>query len=393
MKVVFIGQKGIPAIGGGVERYVEDVATRLAAQDFTVVVYTRPNYTPKHITEFKGVSLVSLPSIGTKHLDAISHTFFSVVHACFTKADIIHFQSIGPALLSWLPKLLRPKTIIVSTLQSRDYEHLKWGSFACAMLKLGERYMCRFSDELIVVTEKMKHYVKSEYGFEATVVPNGANLYDTVDADNHIKSLGLEKQNYIVAISRLVRHKGLAYLIEAYKQLDTNQKLVIVGSGSFTDDYVSELKKLADNDSNIIFTGNQSGETLAQLYAHSTLFVQPSESEGLSLALLEAMSRKVPVLVSDIPENTEAVKDAGYIFKDKNVVDLKEKIQFILDNPEQAAVMARAGRKIIEQHYNWENIVQEIMKLYKAALADKKASFFARHFSFVKRINDLLPIL
>lgn len=393
MKVAFIGQKGIPAIGGGVERYVEDVATRLATQDHEVVVYTRPNYTSKQTTSYKNVSLVSLPSIPTKHLDAISHTFLAVVHACLTKADIIHFQSIGPALLSWLPRLLRPKTIIVSTLQSRDYEHLKWGSFACAMLKLGERCMCRFSDELIVVTEKMKNYVKSEYSFEATVVPNGANLYEVVDNDSQIKLLGLEKNSYIVAISRLVRHKGLAYLIEAYKQLATNQKLVIVGSGSFTDDYVSELKKLAGDNSNIIFTGNQSGETLAQLYSHATLFVQPSESEGLSLALLEAMSRRVPVLVSDIIENTEAVKDAGYIFKDKDVADLKEKLQFILDNPEQARVMAVAGRKIIEQYYNWENIVQEIMKLYTHALADKKASFFGRHFSFVKRINDLLPIL
>lgn len=393
MKVVFIGQKGIPAIGGGVERYVEDVATRLATQDHDVVVYTRPNYTPKQVTEYKGVSLVSLPSIGTKHLDAISHTFVSVVHACVTKADIIHFQSIGPALLSWLPKLLRPKTIVVSTLQSRDYEHLKWGSFACAMLKLGERFMCRFSDELIVVTEKMKDYVKSEYSLNATVVPNGANLYEAVVSDRHITALGLEKNNYIVAISRLVRHKGLAYLIEAYKHLTTTQKLVIVGSGSFTDDYVSELKQLAGDNPNIIFTGNQSGETLAELYAHATLFVQPSESEGLSLALLEAMARRIPVLVSDIAENTEAVKDAGFIFQDKNAQDLREKLQFILDNPENAQYMAVAGRKIIEQFYNWENIVQDIMKLYTQSLADKKASFLTRHFSFVKRINDLLPIL
>jgi glycosyltransferase involved in cell wall biosynthesis len=392
MKVAFIGQKGIPAIGGGVERYVEDIATRLVAQDHEVIVYTRPYYTSKKITSYKNVSLVSLPSIRTKHLDAISHTFLAVVHACFFKVDIIHFQSIGPALLSWLPKLLRPKMIIVSTLQSRDYEHLKWGSFACAMLKLGERFMCRFSDELIVVTEKMKDYVKSEYNFAATVVPNGSNLYDVIENDDHIKTLGLEKQNYIVAISRLVRHKGLAYLIDAYKQLTTNQKLVIVGSGSFTDDYVSELKEMAGDNPNIIFTGNQSGETLAQLYTHASLFVQPSESEGLSLALLEAMSRQVPVLVSDILENTDAVKDAGFIFENKNITDLKEKLQFILDDPEQTRVMAIAGRKIIEKYYNWENIVQDIMNLYNHALADKKASFLVKHFSFVKRINDLLPI-
>lgn len=127
MKIAFIGQKGIPAVGGGVERYVEDVATRLAALSHEVIVYTRPNYTPSFLTEYKGVSLISLPSIPTKHLDAISHTFLATLRAIFSGVDIIHYQSIGPALLSWLPKLLRPKIKVISTLQSRDYEHLKWG--------------------------------------------------------------------------------------------------------------------------------------------------------------------------------------------------------------------------------------------------------------------------
>jgi glycosyltransferase involved in cell wall biosynthesis len=391
MRIAFIGQKGIPAVGGGVERYVEDVAVRVAASGQEVIVYTRPNYTSKELHTFKGVNLVSLPSIGTKHLDAISHTFLAVIHACVTKTDVIHFQSIGPALLSWLPKLLRPKTVIISTLQSRDYEHLKWGSFACAMLKLGERLMCRFSDKLIVVTESMKDYVKSEYELEASVVPNGANLYDEVMTDNHINAFGLEKKKYVVAISRLVRHKGIGTLIEAYKKINTDQKLVIVGSGSFTDEYVTELKQLASDNQNIIFTGNQSGDVLAELYAQASIFVQPSESEGLSLALLEAMSRRVPVLVSNIAQNTEAVRNAGFIFKNKDVDDLQNKLQFILDNLGLAEVKGVSGRKIIEQYYNWETIVAEILKLYEEGVEEKKNSFLSKHFSRVKRLNDLLP--
>lgn len=381
MKVAFIGQKGIPAAGGGVERYVEDVAVRLAALGHEAVVYTRSYYTPSDLKDYKGVTLKSLPSLRTKHLDAISHTFFSVIHACFSNVDVIHFQSIGPALLAWIPKILRPSIKIVSTLQSRDYEHLKWGSFARLMLKLGERSMCRFSDQLIVVTENMREYIRVMYNLPASVIPNGANLYERITTTDHIKLFGLESNSYIVAISRLVRHKGLNYLVEAYKQMKTDKKLVIVGSGSFTDEYVTELKELAGDHPNILFTGSQTGGVLAELYSQAALFVQPSESEGLSLALLEAMSRQAPVLVSDIPANTEAVQDGGFIFENKNIQDLKGKIEWILSHPKEANEKASRARQIIEEQYNWETIVQEIEKTYQLAFtpsSEAEASVVAR---------------
>jgi glycosyltransferase involved in cell wall biosynthesis len=376
MKISFIGQKGIPAAGGGVERYVEDVATRLASLGHDITVYSRPNYTSKSLNSYKGVNIKSLPSLPTKHLDAISHTFFATIHALFSRVEVLHFQSIGPALLAWLPKLLNSNIKIVSTLQSRDYEHLKWGSFACFMLKLGERFMCRFSDELIVVTETMRQYVRSEYGLEAIVIPNGANLYESVEGTNHINNLGLKKDDYIVAISRLVRHKGLSYLIEAYNQITTDKKLVIVGAGSFTDDYVAEIKNLASSNSNIIFTGSQSGEALAELYSHASLFIQPSESEGLSLALLEAMSRKIPVLVSDISENTGAVRDGGFSFKNKDKDDLANKISYILAHPLEAQERAGKAHSIIEQYYNWETIVASIDTIYQRVATKKSPLYF-----------------
>jgi glycosyltransferase involved in cell wall biosynthesis len=370
MKIAFIGQKGIPAVGGGVERYVEDVATRLAALGHEVIVYTRPNYTPFLLTEYKGVNLVSLSSIPTKHLDAISHTFLATIKAIFSGVDIIHYQSIGPALLSWLPKLLRPKIKVISTLQSRDYEHLKWGGIAQFMLKMGEWCMCRFSDKLIVVTKSMEQYVKEKYNIETSVISNGANLYEEVTTDHNIKSWGLEKNGFIVSISRLIRHKGIDTLISAYNCMNTDKKLVIVGSGAYTDDFVKELHTLAQNNPNIIFTGSQTGEALAELYSQAALFVQPSESEGLSLALLEAMSRRVPVLVSNIPENAEAVrKTGGYVFENKSASDLKEKIEWILAHPEEARTKAQCARHIVEEHYNWDTIVAMIEKMYLDALA------------------------
>jgi glycosyltransferase involved in cell wall biosynthesis len=201
-------------------------------------------------------------------------------------------------------------------------------------------------------------------------IPNGANLYEPTGADL-IAEWNLSPDSYIVAISRLVRHKGLSYLVKAFKNLPTDKKLVIVGDSSYSDDYAEELRALAASDDRIIFTGNQTGETLAQFYANAYLFVQPSESEGLSLALLEAMARRRAVLVSDITENLSAVGNTGFVFATTNVADLQAKLEYILANPDMARAKGEEARTRIEQNFNWAVIGREMAKLY--AETDRKA--------------------
>jgi len=367
MRIVFIGQKGIPATYGGVEKHVEDLATRLVNDGHEVLAYTRKNYTSDKMTSYKGVQLISLPSIATKHLDAISHTFLACLDVIFRrKADVVHFHSIGPSLLVWMVKIFKPRTRVVATFHSQCYNHQKWGAFARFFLHLGERMICTIPDKTITVSKSLTDYVADKYGKKTIYIPNGVEIPTPKEADE-IKKWGLEKGNYIVTVSRLVRHKGIQYLIEAYKSVDTKKKLVIVGDGAFTDDYVQELKDLADNNPNIIFTGNQSGDVLRELFSNAFLFVQPSESEGLSIALLEAMSYGLPVLVSDILENVEIVDGIGFVFANKNVADLSLKLREILlvDN----TVLQESTTKlkdVADKNYNWNNIVKEIETLYKA---------------------------
>jgi len=375
MKIAFIGQKGMPSIGGGVERYVEDLSTHLVSFGHEAIVYTRSHYTPKNKKNFKGVQLISLPSINTKHLDAITHTFFATIHAAWNKVDVIHYQMIGSALLSWLPKLINPHVKIVSTLQSRDYEHQKWGGFARFMLRLGEKMMCYFSDEIIVVTKPMRKYVRQQYQRDSVYIPNGALLNPKTGADK-LQKWGLKKDGYLVAISRIIRHKGLGYLIAAYKNLQTDKPLVIVGGGSFTDEYVSELKTFAEDNPKIIFTGQQTGEDLAQLYENAYLFVQPSESEGLSLALLEAMARRKACLISDIQENIEAIGEAGFVFENKNIDDLTEKLNYILAHPEEVVKKGLEARQRVEELFNWSTIAKQIVKVYKSVQTERAVKFF-----------------
>ena len=176
MKIAFIGQKGIPAIAGGVEKHVEKLSTRLAAQGHDVTVYVRAHYTPKHLHEIDGVKLVHMPSIHTKHLDAITHAFFATVHALFSPYDIIHYQSIGPSILSFIPRIFKPRCRVVATFHSRDYTHKKWGIFARICLHIAEYITCSVPERTIVSSETLIEHAKEAYGRDVIFIPSGAEV-------------------------------------------------------------------------------------------------------------------------------------------------------------------------------------------------------------------------
>lgn len=364
MKIVIIGQKGIPARFGGVERHVEELSTRLVKLGHEVTVYARKNYTDGNIKEYQGVKIINLPSIGTKHLDAISHTFLACLNVIFKQnADVVHFHSIGPSSLIWLIRLFKPRVKVVATFHSQCYNHQKWGVFAKTFLHIGEYACINLAHETIAVSKSLQRYAQEKYGKTVKYVPNGVPVLPSVPADE-IKRFGLEENNYILSVSRLIKHKGIHYLIEAFNQMKTDKKLVIVGSASYTNGYEAELKALAKDNKNIIFTGNQSGQALAELYSNAYLFVQPSESEGLSIALLEALSYGKAALVSSIAENTEVVADNDFIFENKNVVDLKNKLEVLLNDKEKVYKSGVNGKEKVMNLYNWDNITRDVVEIY-----------------------------
>lgn len=366
MKIAFIGQKGIPTQQGGIERHVEELATRLVLRGCEVVAYTRPQYVDKNLKEYKGVQLISLPTIHTKHLDALAHTLFACFNVGRHKVDVIHFHSIGPSLLIWLAKLLNPRTPVVATFHLQCYRHKKWGKFAQFSLRLGEALCCLGSDDLIVVSRNLKKMVLKKYKRIASYIPNGVPDYKRVEA-KEIKKWGLQKESYLLYVGRLVESKGVHYLIEAFNRLKTDKKLVIVGDEQHSDGYEKRLKEMAKGNSNIIFTGNLAGNSrsLAELFSNAYFFVHPSEIEGLSISLLETMSYARAALVSDIPENMEAIQTAGFLFKNTDVDDLTAQLEKLLANPIEVAKKGIEAKKRVDESYSWEAVSDDILNLYK----------------------------
>jgi len=382
MKIALIGQKTVPFIGGkggGVERHVEELSVRLASMGHEVFVYSRGYLMDEKIKEYKGVKIIYTPSIHTKNLDTITHVFTSTVHALFHKYDVIHYHGVGPSTLAWIPRLFKPKTKVIVTFHSIDRFHKKWGAFARLYLAFGEWTAVHFPHICIAVSKSIQQYCRQRYKKETIYIPNGADLNKTMEAhDNKIRQFGLSKDSFILAAARLVKHKGIHYLIEAYKRLESAhgtdprnwpggriRKLVIAGAPSYTDDYLDYLKNLAASSPNIVFVGFQTGETLAQLFSNAYLYVHPSEAEGLAITILEAMSYGTCVLVSNIPENMESIDHAGFSFKSKNVNDLYEMLVYLLDFPESVKQHGEKCFNFIKNNFDWNDIARDVEKIYK----------------------------
>jgi glycosyltransferase involved in cell wall biosynthesis len=386
MKISMIGQKGIPARFGGVETHVAELSTRLARLGHDVTAYARTWYTPKGMNRLNNVAIIRLPSVSTKHLDAITHTFISIMHAVvFVRPDVYHFHGVGPSLLAWIPRIFAPRATIVVTFHSVDRTHEKWGFAGRFALRMGERAAFWFADETITVSKTLTRYAEQQYGRRASYIPNGITPVRTSVDPLLLSPFGLEPFSYIAMVSRLVPHKGAHTLIAAWQRaralrpdLLASIKLAIVGGSAFTDDYVRKLHQMAALDDSIVFTGYQTRDPLNALFSGARFMVHPSISEGLPIAVLEEMSYGKAVIAADIPETMEVVEEYGIPFPAGDVEALAEAIIDLVQHPEKAAALGHVARSFVEDAYHWDDIANDIALLYNRHAMIRQGVFAVR---------------
>ena len=370
VKIAMLGHKSIPSRQGGIEIVVEELAVRMAALGHQVTIYNRSGhhvsgkeFDQKKLREYKGIRMKYVPTIDKKGFAALSASFFAAVAAAFGKYDVVHFHAEGPCAMLWLPKLFGKRCS--ATVHGLDHQRAKWGKFASAYIMLGEKCAVRFADEIIVLSEGVQKYFLDTYGRKTRFIPNGVNRPVLHEAEIIKNKFGLEKDTYILFLGRLVPEKGLRYLIQAFKQVKTDKKLVIAGGSSDTDEFAGELWEMAKDDDRIIFTGFVQGQELDELYSNAYVYTLPSDLEGMPLSLLEAMSYGNCCLVSDIDECASVVEDKALIFKKSDVNDLKEKLQLACDQPKIVEHMKAEAADFICGKYNWDDVVKETLSLYR----------------------------
>ena len=365
-----LGHKRIPSREGGIEIVVEELSSRMVALGHHVTCYNRSGhhvsgkeYDTGKLDEYKGIKLKTVFTINKKGLSAMTSSFFAALHVAFGKYDVVHFHAEGPCAMLWIPKLLGKKC--VATVHGIDWAREKWKSgFGSKYIKFGEKMAVKYADEIIVLSKGVQDYFKNTYNRKTVFIPNGVNRPEIKKADLIQKKFGLEKDNYILFLGRIVPEKGLRYLLEAYRNLNTDKKLVIAGGASDTDDFLQELKEKAKGDERILFTGFVAGKILDELYSNAYIYVLPSDLEGMPLSLLEAMSYGNCCVVSDIAECSEVVENKAVLFKKSDIDNLKKKLQELCNDAEAVHRYKDGAADFICKKYCWNNIVDRTLQLY-----------------------------
>ena len=369
LNIAMLGHKHMLSREGGIEIVVCELATRMAAKGHHVICYDRSS---SHVSgetlddrrEYKGVKIVPVWTLERRGFAAFSSSISAAWEAAFSKADVVHFHAEGPAAMCWLPKLKGKKVIV--TIHGLDWQREKWHGLASKYIKFGERQAVKRADEIIVLSHGVQEYFQKEYNRKTVYIPNGVNTPERRKAVEIKEKWGLTKDSYVLFLGRIVPEKGLRYLIESWKGIKTDKKLVIAGGSSDTQVFMNELKAMVGNtvDDNVLFTGFQQGRILEELYSNAYVYTLPSDLEGMPLSLLEAMSYGNCCVVSDIPECADVVEDKAVVFPKGNVDELRSVIQTLLDDPQKVQKYKDGAADYITQKYNWDNVVEETLKVY-----------------------------
>ncbi len=360
MKIAVLGTRGIPNIQGGVETHCQELYPRLAELGCDVTIFTRKPYVQSDALEYKSVKLKHLFSPKSASLEAIVHTFLGVIHAYFLKPDILHIHAIGPSIMVPFAKLLGLRVVVTN--HGPDYDRQKWGRMAKFVLRLGEKLGTKSADKVIVISNTIKNILETKYNRnDCILIPNGVNIPNMASGSSYIESLGLQKKKYIIGVGRFVPEKGFHDLIEAYIKLDNKEyKLVLVGDADHETNYSRHLKKLALLNG-VTLTSFIQGDELNEVFSHARLFAMPSYHEGLPIALLEAMSYNLDVLVSDIPANLEVELGNESYFRTGDVDILCQQLRRKLRDDKHTSDF----QETIKIKYNWQLIATHTFCAYK----------------------------
>ena len=360
-----LGLKGIPATFGGVERHVEELSAALVSRGHEVTVFVRPSYTPIR-GRYRGVRLFALPSIPTKHLDAITHTTLCTVAGLFGPFDVIHFHSVGPALLSFVPRLLGRR--VVATVHGMDWKRAKWGPAARLALRCGGIMAAHAPHRTIVVSRALERFLAS-FRRRVTWIPNGVPVIEPRPLRLLLR-FGLEAGRYALWMGRFTPEKRCEDMIRAFAGVEGDVRLVLAGEPSPAAAYVQRLKLLARTDPRVIFPGGLYGEEKAEALSNAGVSLLSSELEGLPIAALEAVRCGLCLIATDIEPMGEIVRHGatGRLYPMGDVVALREEIEWAFRCPAEAAELGVRAQRSLGRTYDWAHIAEQTETVYEAAL-------------------------
>ncbi len=375
MTIVMIGQKGLPARSGGIERHVETLAQGLVSRGHRVVVFGRAWYVggsraPHNIEQ------VITTGIRTKHLDAITHGVTALWKARSLKPEIVHLHGTGIALLTPFARMIMPKAKVIVTFHCIDRVLAKWGGFAKFAFRVGEWLACQASHRTIAVSETLARYCLETYGTQTVYVSHPIPEPEPICDTGALEANGLQSDRYFLFVGRLIPDKQAHVLIDAYglarkarPDLFTDRPLVLVGGASWTDRYATWLCGLAARTKGVLMLGEKTGRELAALQAQALAHVFPTASEGLSLAVVEACQYRRAIIATDIPGNCEATGGHMKAVPSRDVNALADAlIELASQSKTQRLEMGSRAHAYVARIHHVDDRLDDMIRVYQMTL-------------------------
>lgn len=378
MKIAYIALRGVP-LSDGIVQYTDDIARQLVKRGHDVTVYTSRRYGNKTGVYDNSYRIITVPSIPFGFAEKMSIVMFASIHQLFCKYDVVHYHAMGPSIFSFMAR--RKKRAVLIQSHGVEYKRVKHGGFVKKVLQLLEKWSINMGDDLIVCSNTLKEHFMSEYGKNTTLIYNAVEIPKLEITDRVVfEKLSIQENEYYLYMARITEEKGLHYLINVFNRMDTNKKLVIAGPYDVSNKYHKRVLDMASANKRIIFAGFISGEDKANLLRGAYSFVLPSELEGFSIGLLEAMSYAKCCVISDIPNNIEAAGDKGECcvdFKNKDEKSLYDKLMFVDSNPEKVSCFGKSARERVIRNFSESTLVDSTENLY-ASLLKREYRFFSQ---------------
>lgn len=362
MHIAMLGTRGIPASYSGFETCVEQLGQRLVERGHQVTVYCRSHHITYEGTHYKGMRLVKLPTIANKYLDTIVHSFISSLHAIAQRYDVALYFIAGNSPVTWIPRLVGTKTVL--NVDGLDWKREKWPPLAKKYIQFAEYLATRLPTAYVTDSRVVQSYYRNRFGSEPPYISYGSEV-EIIPPGDTLARFGLEPRKYILFVGRLVPENCAHHLVEAFRDLDTDLKCVIVGDAPYAEEYIASLKARAQGDQRVVFTGYVFGKGYYELGSSAYIFVETSGVGGTHPAVVEAMAFGNCVVVHDTPENLETIGDAGFSYDGKmGAESLREVLRYLLDNPNLVEEYRERARWRARAHYSWEAVTDAYERLF-----------------------------
>jgi len=350
VRIAILGTRGIPANYGGFETFAEELSTRLVERGHDVAVYCRQRHEP---SVYRGVRLITLPTISHKYFDTLAHTFLSTVHLVAHPVDAALYCNAANALFTMLPRLAGvPVALNVDGIERK---RRKWNWLARSWYLISERLATLLPNLVVTDAEAIRQYYQERYGKDSVFIPYGADT-ERVSTKAVLDELGLEPCRYFLYVSRLEPENRALEVREAFEQVETPLKLALIGNAPYADEYIARVRDTKDP--RIVMPGGVYGQGYRELGSWCFAYIHSTEVGGTHPALIEAMGRGALVIYFDTAENREVCGDAGLPYTDDTGLVDRMRQTLEMSEDERNEYRAKAVARI-KARYDWDVVTTQ----------------------------------